>query len=336
MSTAVSVIVPVYNSEEYLTECIQSILNQTLSDIELILVDDGSTDSSGKICDNFAGSDKRVKVIHKKNSGAAAARNTGLEYACGEFIGFVDSDDWIEPSMYSIMYESAKSNDADIVWCNVFKNENEKQRKYIPTKTYNKAEMEKEIYPLLISNVNEKNGKSLLRGSVCLRIFRKSMIERSNTSFPDGLIYNEDVLFCISATMASEKYVYLGNDYLYHNRYVPDSVTKRHIPNLWEKQRIIFDLLNEIVKKSSFDFDDQINKKLFDVSIYCIENACRSKDAAEIKKEILTVCSDKQLRSVLKKLDFGKMKKLKKAYYFGIKTKNPFLLKALANWRYRQ
>ena len=96
----VSIIVPVYKVEKYLRKCIDSIINQTLKDIEIILVDDGSPDNCGKICDEYAAKDTRIKVIHKENGGLSSARNAGMEVAEGEYIGFVDSDDWIESDMY--------------------------------------------------------------------------------------------------------------------------------------------------------------------------------------------------------------------------------------------
>lgn len=111
----VSIIVPVYNIQEYLHECVDSILAQTYHDIEVILVDDGSSDSSGQICDGYAERDKRVKVIHKENGGVSSARNVGLVNAKGEWISLVDSDDWIEHGMIERILEAAKLNDADIV-----------------------------------------------------------------------------------------------------------------------------------------------------------------------------------------------------------------------------
>ena len=112
-----SIIVPIYNVEDYLERCIKSILNQTFSDFELILVDDGSTDSSPKICNEFKVKDKRVQVINKKKGGVSSARNEGIKIAKGEYIGFVDSDDFINKNMYKILYENAKQYDADISIC---------------------------------------------------------------------------------------------------------------------------------------------------------------------------------------------------------------------------
>lgn len=114
----ISIIVPVYNVEEYLEKCIESILNQTFKNFELILVDDGSTDKSGKICDKYEKIDNRIKVIHKNNEGQSSARNAGLDIACGKYIGFVDSDDSIHPRMYEILYDLIQNHNADISCCN--------------------------------------------------------------------------------------------------------------------------------------------------------------------------------------------------------------------------
>lgn len=119
--SAVSVIVPVYKVEEYLSRCIQSILNQTWSDFELILVDDGSPDRCPFICDEWAKKDKRIKVIHKENGGLSDARNAGLKIALGKFIAFVDSDDWVNPEYLQILVDSMRNNDCDIVECNIIR-----------------------------------------------------------------------------------------------------------------------------------------------------------------------------------------------------------------------
>ena len=119
----ISVIVPVYNVEQYLRECIESITNQTYNHLQIILVDDGSTDDSGKICDEYKAIDERIIVIHQKNKGLVGARKTGLEVANGEYIGFVDSDDYIDREMYDSLLEYALLENADMVHsgCYVYK-----------------------------------------------------------------------------------------------------------------------------------------------------------------------------------------------------------------------
>ena len=113
----ISIIVPVYNVKNYLEKCLQSICGQTYKNLEIILIDDGSSDGSGELCDLFAQRDGRIKVIHQANAGQSAARNRGLAVAQGEFLGFVDSDDWIEPDMYEFLYHLLKENGADISIC---------------------------------------------------------------------------------------------------------------------------------------------------------------------------------------------------------------------------
>ena len=115
----ISVIVPVYNVEPWLRECVDSILGQTLRDLELILVDDGSPDSCGAICDEYARADSRVRVIHKKNGGLSSARNAALDIAAGEYVAFIDSDDWIHPEMLETMVSKLRQTDSDMAICGV-------------------------------------------------------------------------------------------------------------------------------------------------------------------------------------------------------------------------
>ena len=118
ISHLISVIVPVYNTEKYLDECVQSILNQSFTDFELLLIDDGSTDRSGAICDQYAAKDERVRVFHTENGGVSSARNVGLDEAKGEWIAFVDSDDWVSSKLLECLYSEAEKGKHDLVFCN--------------------------------------------------------------------------------------------------------------------------------------------------------------------------------------------------------------------------
>lgn len=122
MQEKISIIVPIYKVEKYLDECVKSIVNQTYSNIEIILVDDGSPDKCSKICDDWAMKDSRIKVVHKKNAGLAMARNTGVEVSSGEYIAFVDSDDYINADYCEKLYGVLKKNDAEIAGCRFYRN----------------------------------------------------------------------------------------------------------------------------------------------------------------------------------------------------------------------
>lgn len=117
MDSTISVIVPVFNVEQYLRECLDSVLSQSYSDLQVILIDDGSTDSSGAICDEYAKRDSRIVVIHQKNGGAAAAKNAGLRIATGKYLSFVDSDDYLEPGAYAHMVAQLEGTNADVIQC---------------------------------------------------------------------------------------------------------------------------------------------------------------------------------------------------------------------------
>lgn len=170
MYPLISVIVPVYNVENYLRKCLESIINQTYKNLEIILIDDGSTDNSGKICDEYAAKDNRIKLIHKPNGGISDARNAGLEIAKGEYIGFVDSDDYIAEDMYEFLYNFAVKNNLDVAMCgskHVFNG------KVIPDNEFKMAIFEKQDEMI-------KNLFSAIYGggiSVWNKLFKKSCIK---------------------------------------------------------------------------------------------------------------------------------------------------------------
>lgn len=153
----ISVIIPVYNVDNYLEKCLNSVIAQTFTELDIILVDDGSTDSSGAVCDRYAKLDTRIRVVHTENCGLSVARNTGLSLATGSYIGFVDSDDWIKPDMFAMLYSTLIQHDADIVQCGYSIEENG-----VITKNFNddgsiEIFSPKEALRLLIEDVHIRN-----------------------------------------------------------------------------------------------------------------------------------------------------------------------------------
>lgn len=172
----ISVIVPIYNMEKYLNKCVDSILNQTYSNLEIILVDDGSTDLSPKICDEYLKLDDRIKVFHKKNGGLSDAKNFGLKKANGKYVGFVDSDDWIDKNMYEEMYYKLKNTKSNIVICGRYvEYENGERNEW-----YNKNEMVMDNEQSLIYLNSFYNFDM----SSCDKLCEKTLFE--NIEFPYG------------------------------------------------------------------------------------------------------------------------------------------------------
>ena len=187
---SVSVIVPVYKAESFLSNCINSILNQTYRDLEVILVDDGSPDFSGQICEEYAEKDDRVKVIHQKNAGAAAARNCGLKAAAGKYIAFVDSDDWIDRDMYEKMVEAAEIQNCDLVVCDCLKESSAGSQVYTHELLggfYDRDAMVSRYFSqLLMPNTMEYP----ITISNCLLFIRKEIITKNQISFPEGMRFS--------------------------------------------------------------------------------------------------------------------------------------------------
>lgn len=222
---AVSVIVPVYNVEKYLDQCVRSITNQTCRDIEIILVDDGSKDKSGRMCDEWARRDKRVKVIHKENSGISDTRNLGIENARGDWILFIDSDDWYEKENHiETLLSFAKQNDSDIV-CFNYKRFFEKTQAFSDTLCH--SEMPN---PSLLYMVDNK----IFTSSACLKLIKKSILTENNIFFEKGVL-SEDIEFNAKFLLTTGKISFCEDCvYVYRLREnsITNSVSPKHVENI--------------------------------------------------------------------------------------------------------
>ena len=198
----ISIIVPVYNVEQYLEKCVDSIINQKYKNLEIILVDDGATDSSGKLCDELAKIDNRIKVYHKENGGLSDARNYGVERATGDYIGFVDSDDYIDSEMYEELYEAIKKENVDVVECNLKIIYPDRVELFTEQKYYNvytKQEYLEEYLKI------EK-----IFGSACVRLIKSDIAKK--LKFPVGKLY-EDTYYAYDLIEKVDRYVIMNNPY---------------------------------------------------------------------------------------------------------------------------
>ena len=241
----VSVIVPVYKVEPFLRRCVDSILTQTYQNLEIILVDDGSPDNCGKICDEYAAQDPRVKVIHRENGGLSAARNTGMENASGEYLAFIDSDDWIEPWSMEIMRKLAAEHDADIAEAAL-----RYYRPWKPERLYYEGKNTKKVTVY----TNEQALKQLYFGpellnnlsiSACTKLYRAQFLKEKNLRFAEGYLH-EDVEFTPRVLFFANKIVTYDDSFYNYNIHLgQDSISGqrfsiRKTASLLEVKRRIF------------------------------------------------------------------------------------------------
>ena len=210
-----SVIVPIYNGEKYLCRCLDSILTQSFSDFELILIDDGSKDGSGKICDAYAVADSRVKVIHAENCGVARARKTGLEQAAGNYVACVDCDDWIDKNLYSRMMDYADRHNADIVVCRVSLEPQTKLRIRGPVEgVYEKPELVRDVYPYMIYDL--RTDESAVHPFLCDKLFRRELLAQAYEELELSLTLGEDAMCTYPCFLAAKCVCFTGDDVCYH------------------------------------------------------------------------------------------------------------------------
>ncbi len=223
--TKISVIVPVYNVEKYIRKCLESLVKQTLKEIEIIIVDDGSTDNSVQIINEYMQNNENIKYYKKENGGLSDARNYGMQFATGKYIAFLDSDDYIDVTTYEKMYEKAKKEDSDIVECNFYWNYGRKNKKDIG-----------EIYD------NRKQMIEKARVVAWNKLYKKELLEKTKLKFPKGLRY-EDVEFFYKLVPNIQTVSFVKEPLIY---YVQRKKSIINIQN--EKNADIFTVLNNVIK----------------------------------------------------------------------------------------
>lgn len=217
MSTTFSVIVPIYKVEKYLNKCIDSILKQTFQDFELILVDDGSPDKCPKICDEYAKKDKRVRVIHKENAGLVAARNTGIKEAKGDYICYVDGDDWISENLLQTVWSKAVSKyDVEMVVYSAvrqFTDTQEQIPKSVPEGLYNKDKLRSDVYPYMMYVRANHFVRGLFFQQLWNKIFKRDFLLKHYCQ-EERIRMGEDNAFVFECLYAAEN-VFFCDDILY-------------------------------------------------------------------------------------------------------------------------
>lgn len=237
----ISVILPVFNMEKYIDRCVNSVIGQSFSDWELILVDDGSTDGSGNICDEYAKKDSRIRVIHKKNGGVASARQIGTDEAEGKYSIHCDADDWIDSNMLENMYSEAQKEDADIVVSNFY---------------YNYSNDRECLYKVKVPLVAQDFIKEILYGNsfggLCHKLIRHSLYKKYNIRYIEGVNYCEDVLVLAQLLKNDLHIRYIDKAYYHYCLENEDSITRNYTLKTYLMRQKSVKALREILPEKGY------------------------------------------------------------------------------------
>ena len=346
----VSVIVPVYNTEKYLKQCIDSIICQTLKEIEIIIVDDGSKEECAILCDELAKTDERIKVIHKKNEGLGLARNSGMEEACGEYIGFVDSDDYINEIMYQSLYEAALKNNADLVLSGIsFVGGNTfgKSGEYVEKNYFDKDTIfeNKDIKNLLLGVIGALPAEpddSRYGVSVCKNIFKRSLLQQENVQFvSERKIISEDTIFMVDYIKFVKKAVGIpGAFYCYRRN--DESLSKSYRSDRFEKILVFLYELEEHIKDMAVKEEYQLyfNRLIQGYGrILCSQEIMYAHDKklkyCALRKRLEKISTCELMVSALKNYPWYQLPKKQAAFAFAMKYKLYFLQKLMVIFRAR-
>ena len=300
----ISIVVPVYNVEEYLEESINSLLNQTYTNTEIILVDDKSTDKSGTICDSYL-ENKKVKVIHKDiNEGLGKARNTGIENANGKYIAFVDSDDYIDTNYFELLYQSLIDSLADVAYCGHIKFSVNGERVFsnmLAGHTCSEEEIIKVVIPRMCGRTKENDQ---LQMSSCMALYSLEIIKKFDIRFPSEREYiSEDLIFNILYLLKCNRACFTPG-VGYHYRYNEKSLTHVYLEDRFEKQKIMtqkIETLTQSIGNYAYCKEQIANTFLIWVRA-CIQMEQRRYNTTgyiNSLKRIRDICSDKFVQKVL-------------------------------------
>ena len=330
MEELVSIVVPIYKVEKYMHKCIDSIINQTYKKIEIILIDDGSPDNCGKICDDYAKKDSRIKAVHKENNGVSSARNLGIEISTGNWIAFIDSDDWIENDYIEQLFSIANKDGSDIALCGY----NRINNNSIQTINVANGKIEEyNSYDFLIKTLNPQTAFGLCH----MKLIKKDCIQ--NLRFDENLVVGEDALFNMQLSKNIKKAVFYKKA-LYNYRNNSNSVVKRYDDNYAKKYMESMKKCKEYI--TSNYTDSKIKQNYYNyvayhvmlVSVnYCFHPENKNKHKIKLLKEI---CSYDIFKEGILNCNFENISLTRKVTLFTLKHKLYFLTGLICKIRQRQ
>lgn len=342
MEPKLSVIVPVYNVEGYLIRCVDSIRNQTFPELEIILVDDGSTDASGKICDDLAKTDARIKVIHKQNEGQGIARNAGIESACGRYITFVDSDDYIEEETYEDLITQMELLGAELACFGYTQDDNKSHVVYKPPirkQIYHNDEIKKKF---ILHFFGDDPKDDDLRGvSACMSIYQARIIKEHNIFFQsERKVLSEDTLFNLDYCQFVNVAI-VCDKYFYHYCIKEDSFSKGYQKERLEKAARFVKVLKEYAKQYEIEelADRRIQMVLWISFMDAVKQEVRHLGlhrCFSLRKSVKDICSRDYIQELADSFQTEGLNRKQKMFYQSMKHKQYFVLILLAYVRNRR
>lgn len=301
---SVSVVVPVYNVEKYLQRCVKSLINQDFTCYEIILVDDGSTDSSGKICDDFAHNNNAVKVIHKENGGLSSARLAGYKEACGEYICFIDSDDYLKKSYISDLYNCIVKHNAEMSICAYSYEKNGKQiDHFLPNYIDSCITNISEDFVLPIVSEGNIYSCKMLPNYMWMRMIKKDIISE-DLFVSERAVYQEDLVFNLLISNKLNCISLINNpNYIYcHNG---ASLTEKYRDNAWQMQINLYNAVSQYCHKNRYEVDDSLTERLVNAVLFTVRNAAKS-DYSIFVHDICQMKQDNMYHTARKKFKYLK------------------------------
>lgn len=339
----VSIILPVYNSEKYLEETLKALINQSIKEIEIIIINDGSIDKSGKIGKKYEGIDKRIIYIDNENNGPSAARNIGLSIAQGEYIGFCDSDDIPDLNMYKTLYEYASNSKSDISLCDMYSERSQSSMglPYNDGHILNRDEIIRDLIPKMIGKETDDDTSMVLWGSVVRCIFKKELIDINNIMFPVDIDFAEDLIFTLK-TLSYANSVSIVNKVLYFYRLNTDSLMMSHQKykqNMFLKRKKLTNYIKGISLQEEIGISYEKNRLVsFRAYVHeCVGNACRkssNRNIIDSHKELKYILHDKDVNNAFKNINCKHFKT--RILYTAIKKRQCILLLIYYNIRFYQ
>ena len=334
----VSIIVPVYNVENYIERCLNSLVNQTFKDIEIITINDGSTDKSLELLNKYAKEDIRISVIDLGDEGVSYCRNLGIEKANGKYIMFVDSDDWIDSSMVEVMYKKAEENKLDLVMCSYireFKDHSKEKIFNLPQEIiYKDNEVKNELLRKLVGPIKEElsNPEMLdALGTVWGKLYRADILKENKIKFVDlkEIGSAEDTLFNIFTFNYLKKVMFLNKSMYHYWRDNPKSVTSQYNPKLKEQRKVFFKYISDFIKENNFEqvFEEALNNRICTsvLGLGLIECSKNNKISRINKiKNIKIIINEEYIRNAYKNLELKYFSIHWRIFYFFIKNKMSF------------